>query len=284
MRRFGMVDCRLVHRGRIGMALRKIADRDQRRACQITYSYLLTAPDSEQIGIFTLLADDVARDCNLSVEEATQALAKLGEIGLVQYDADAPLVFVTDMAEMVYGPELVVAGKDGKPDKRHAHLVGTLRSLGDHPFVQAFLDKYGEAYHLNGRGIGGASKGLPRGTQAPPGDPHPHPHPDGDGKGESERGNRIGNGSGILATTDAVLSAYKAEASLRTTVMARCVDLREGPLGHDGAVRLIAAADKLARRKPSDRDFRSKVIAYFESALYGQLSLWEFEQKWDRFT
>jgi len=170
--------------GETGGLLRELG-----RDAQVVGSYLFTCPMANMIGLYYLnlatLIDEVG---HLDREGALKVLRSLSEGGYATFDERSKTVFVVEMAKHQVGEHLT------KRDNRHKALVKELEQYRKSPFFNAFLDRYAEAFELEGvRRNGENGKSLGRGSEAPskPGT--------GTGEGAGE-GERAGTGTGTGST------------------------------------------------------------------------------------
>jgi hypothetical protein len=104
--------------------------------------YLRSCPASSMIGLFYLPLVTIAHETGVALDEARAAIARLAALGCAHLDEEADLVWIPDLAWTEIGPALEPR------DKRVAGIARALEQLGAHPFVDAFLARYGAAYHL----------------------------------------------------------------------------------------------------------------------------------------
>jgi hypothetical protein len=180
--------------GNTGRALRGFPD-GQRIAL-----YLATSPSAMMTGVYYLPLPTLCHEVGITPKRARAALEVLHAEGFAEYDYEASVVWVPEMARCQ-------VGNDPKPDDKR--IKGFLRELESVPhavFVGKFVSKYRDAFHLDeesirkvlpgGFGRGGpASKGPPdhlrRGSEgaskdhrspapapAPAPEPAPTPAPD----------------------------------------------------------------------------------------------------------
>lgn len=153
MREYGLISTKMWTRGS-GKRLRG-------NAIAIAVAcYLCSAPESNLIGVYYCPLPTMAHELGFSVDEVTKALEAVELAGFAFYDHASEFVWVPNHAEMEIGPSL-------RPfDKRRKKIEAELRSIGRHRFVDAFNERYGDAYQL-APSMGhpneqeGASKGLP---------------------------------------------------------------------------------------------------------------------------
>ena len=119
-----------------GKRLRK--DRDARDVAL----YLMTAPGMHMTGIYHLAVPAMAHHLDLSDEACSKALRRLSEEGFAYYDEESELVFVVNGAREQIGKSLKPKDLQIKGIDKH------LAQLDSHPFVNKFVELYGEAYHL----------------------------------------------------------------------------------------------------------------------------------------
>ncbi len=119
-------------------------------------AYLHSGKPANLIGLFSAPLPMIAHELGAKERDVRQAMQVLSEIGIVKHDESADLVFLPDAARLHLGETMTVA------DKRHKHVLGELALHGRHPFVEEFLVRYAEAYHLP-RSFEGPSHAPPNG-------------------------------------------------------------------------------------------------------------------------
>lgn len=122
---------------------------------QLIAIYLLSCPSASMIGLYYLPLPILCHETGSSIEGASKALRSLDEIGFCQYDAETEQVWVIEMAKWQIGEQL------DERDKRVKAVRRVVNTLVNSPFINAFLDRYAEAYHLD------EMKPLRRGIEAP---------------------------------------------------------------------------------------------------------------------
>lgn len=125
---------------------------------QVLAFYLLTCPSASWIGLYYLALPTLQHETGLSADATRRAFAALREIGFAFYDDDSEQVWVPEMARFQIGDEL-------KPnDKKILGIKKDLESLTGSPFVGAFIERYGEVFHIR------LAKALTSPSQGPCGD------------------------------------------------------------------------------------------------------------------
>jgi hypothetical protein len=119
-------------------------------------TYLFSGRPANLIGLFSVPLPTIAHELGAKERDVRQAMGLLQKIGLVKHDESADLVFLPGAARLHLGETMTVA------DKRHKHVLGELALHGSHPFVDEFLARYAEAYHLP-RSFEGPSQAPPNG-------------------------------------------------------------------------------------------------------------------------
>ncbi len=153
MREYGLISTKMWTRGS-GKRLRGNA------VAIAVACYLCSAPESNLIGVYYCPLPTMAHELGFTVEEVTRALEAVELAGFAFYDHASEFVWVPNHAEMEIGPSL------RQFDKRRKRIEAELRSIGHHRFVEAFRERYGEAYQLapsmgHPHAQEGASKGHP---------------------------------------------------------------------------------------------------------------------------
>lgn len=126
---------------------------------QIVGLYLMTGPHSNMLGLYYLPMIYIAHETGLSVEGASEGLARCIEAQFCMYDAATEIVWVIEMAKYQIAEELHPADKQCKGIQRE--YLG----LPENPFLAGFFDKYSVAYHMTVRRPEALDSG--RGKQAP---------------------------------------------------------------------------------------------------------------------
>ena len=134
---------------------------------QVLALYLVTCPSANMIGIYYVPFVAIAHETGLGEKRAKAAMARLTVAGFADYDDDAELAWVPNMAAYQIG-EAISGG-----DKRHKGVTGELGKYTGHRFAERFLETYGTAYGIVPAASKRAASGSPfqgaSGTQeAPP--------------------------------------------------------------------------------------------------------------------
>lgn len=119
--------------------------RDLGREAQLTAIYLITNAHSNMIGIYYLPVAFISHETGLPFDEALKALQNLCEIGFCSYDKKTEYVWIHDTAFDQVSLQLVLN------DNRIRAVNDTYAALPDLPFLQAFYDKYHQAFFLKAR-------------------------------------------------------------------------------------------------------------------------------------
>lgn len=159
---------------------------------QVVALYLLSGSSSTMTGLYYVPLVLMAHETGMTLDEVRDALVVIKEMGFASYDEDRELAWVHNAAEFEFGEGLKLG------DNKIAGIKKHLRSFGEHPFVDAFEERYGVQLRLfeaptkglrrgfveNGQSSAeGASKGLIRaieGAQNQDPDPEQDPEPDQD--------------------------------------------------------------------------------------------------------
>jgi hypothetical protein len=125
------------------------------RACgyeaQIMAMYLLTCHHANMLGLYYLPKTYICNDTGIPMEGACKALKSLSEVGFCSYDEATEMVWVHEMAAYQIGDQL------SSNDKRCAGVQNEYNGLPENRHLQAFFERYADAYHLK----------APRGTSSP---------------------------------------------------------------------------------------------------------------------
>jgi len=125
-------------RGQTGRDIRGLGP-----AAQLVALYLMTAPDSNLIGLYYLPLLIIAHEANCQVEEARFILDALAELDWAFYDLPTETVWVKNMAFYQ------IAERVKRGDNRWRAIVEELGSYDKSPFFNRFLEVYGEPFNLN---------------------------------------------------------------------------------------------------------------------------------------
>lgn len=161
MRDYSRVSGRL-WTGRTGRALRK--DRD----AQVVAFYLLTAPTSNMIGLYSLTLPALCHETGIGEEAVRRCLDLLAGLDFAHYDEESETVWVVNMCRWQIG-ELELS----KGDKRVKGIQKDVEGVASSPLLTGFLERYAKGYHLPfARGVvtpsGTPSEGLQKPSQAKP--------------------------------------------------------------------------------------------------------------------
>jgi len=155
--------------------------------------YLMTCQHANMLGLYYLSETYIAVDTGLGLEGASKGLQRACEAGFCSYDRGSEVVWVHEMARFQVGDSL-----DAK-DNRCKGIQREYDSLPENPFLHAFFQRYSAAFHLTSDR--GKSKGLARGSKAPP--------KPGTGTGT---GDRAGAGAGARTRAGAGIDSGEARA------------------------------------------------------------------------
>ena len=109
---------------------------------QVLALYLMTCHNSSLVGIFNVAIPTMAHETGLSETQVRAALSRLAALELAEFDEDEDLVWVPAMARVQLGEEL------DENDNRRVAVHKALEPFKGHRFVDAFLEKYTEAFKL----------------------------------------------------------------------------------------------------------------------------------------
>lgn len=104
--------------------------------------YLTTSPSSNMLGLFSQPILYMAHETGLGEEGALKGLQGCIEAGFCSYDADSEMVWVHEMARYQIASELKAS------DLRCKGIQKDFEGLPKNPFLQAFFDRYHEAFHM----------------------------------------------------------------------------------------------------------------------------------------
>lgn len=114
-------------------------------SAQAVAFYLLTNPHSNYSCVYYLPESYIAADIGLPVDEVHAALEAIEATGFARYDSDSECVWVVEGASWQIGASL----KEG--DKKVIYIQKEFDAIPeDCPYKDAFMAKYGDAYHMRG--------------------------------------------------------------------------------------------------------------------------------------
>jgi hypothetical protein len=114
---------------------------------QLAAQYLISAPSSNMIGLYYVDLPALAHHIGSPLGGASEALRRACRAGFCAFDQASDLVWVFNVAQIEFGDALKIG------DKRIGGIAKLLRQFGQHPFVAAFLHRYGKAFRLSMEGI-----------------------------------------------------------------------------------------------------------------------------------
>lgn len=129
--------------------------------------YLMSSPHSNMLGLYYQPRLYMAHETGLGIEGASKGLRDCIECGFCQYDDATEMVWVPEMAAYQIGDALASG------DKRCKGIQKDFLALPNNPFVGAFFERYGKAFHLTKRHPFEAAE--PQKPEAPyqaPSEPH----------------------------------------------------------------------------------------------------------------
>lgn len=124
--------------GKTGKEIKKLGGDAQRVAF-----YLLTSPHASMLGVYYLPIGFISHEVGMKIEEASESLRSLQEIGFCSYDYENEYVWVHKMALYQIGLPL-------KPnDNRVKNVKQLFQKLPELSFLKGFYDKYKESMLLD---------------------------------------------------------------------------------------------------------------------------------------
>lgn len=109
---------------------------------QVLALYLVTSPCANMIGIYYVPWVAVLHETGLGEERASSAMSRLRASGFADYDDEAELAWVPNMASYQIGEKV-------KPtDNRHRAVRSELERVGEHRFAAMFVERYGKSYSV----------------------------------------------------------------------------------------------------------------------------------------
>ena len=107
---------------------------------QVLALYFMTAPQSNLIGLYYISINSIVAETGLTEEQIHETLPLITDI--VSYDLANEIAYLPMHAAYQIGDYM-----HGN-DKRKQLVLKDLELVGSHPFVDEFLNKYGDSYHL----------------------------------------------------------------------------------------------------------------------------------------
>jgi hypothetical protein len=107
--------------------------------------YLMTCQHSNMLGLYYLSKAYIAVDTPLGFEGASKGLQGACEVGFCHYDDESEVVWVVEMAAYQIAEEL----KDS--DLRCKGIQREYDALPENPFLTAFYERYGAAFHMSSK-------------------------------------------------------------------------------------------------------------------------------------
>lgn len=123
-----------------------------------TMGYLLTNGHATMLGLYHLPLPYLCHETGCPPKVAEKVVRFLRSIGWLHYDPDTEFVWVIEMAQH----QVLEEGHDalGERDKRVVQIRRIYAALPENPFLHAFFERYGAAFHLDSpRGSAGAELG-----------------------------------------------------------------------------------------------------------------------------
>lgn len=135
---------------------------------QLVALYLVTAPNSNMIGLYAISTAAIANDTGLSSRKVQRALKRLGEIRFSEYDDHAQVVWVLEMARFQVSEKSKDAEALKPEDKRCKGVQREYDLVPDNRMLAAFGEKYASRFHLTRKRRSTGSDGLYASTPASP--------------------------------------------------------------------------------------------------------------------
>lgn len=223
--------------GETGKALR-------RRGSEAVISalYLFSSPHSNMLGLYYQPIAYMGHETGLGEEGARKGLRHCIDVGLCSYDDDTEMVFVHEMAAWQIADSL------SSGDNRCKGIQKDYDALPNCPYLEAFFDRYREAFHLKRRRSNPVKKQEVE---------------EGAYQGASEGGHQAptkpgtGAGAGTGACSEAKASAADAAPALPGFAQAPA----EAPLSAKDRVWLLGPP--LLGDKPANRALLGKLAATY---------------------
>lgn len=144
-------------------------------ATQLTSIYLVSAPNSNMIGLYYLPISTIAHDVGIGVEDAQVSIERLIESNYCSYDYEREIVFIHEMASIQIGEQL------SPNDKQIKGVTKEIAQFASSPLYGDFLDRYRDAFCLVGL------EAPPKPLRSPLGGPPKPGSGSGSGAGPGER-------------------------------------------------------------------------------------------------
>jgi len=165
MRKFGVVAPQF-WTGETGKALR-----GEPHHVRILAIYLMTSPHANMIGLYYLPWVLVGHETGLTIEESTEGMKALDNLGFAKYDETTEMVWIPKMAKYQIGESI-------KPsDNTRKTIQNMLLALPNNPFIANFCTLYADNYHLELHRTTRLST-IGEGSKTPLGGVYPDPAPD----------------------------------------------------------------------------------------------------------
>jgi hypothetical protein len=126
--------------GKTGKALR-----GRGVATQCVALYLMTCPHANMLGLYYLPKVLIAHETGLGRKAMERGLAGCVDAGFCEYDEASEMVWVVEMAKFQ------IAATLKENDLRCRGVQNEFDSLPENPYLDAFHEKYGEAFFMTPR-------------------------------------------------------------------------------------------------------------------------------------
>lgn len=178
---------------------------------QLLYSYLITCPHANMIGLYHLPVAYIQADLGLSVREVRAALERLRGLGFLLYDFVTERIWVIEHWRHELGSDDLSRGENGRWDNRGLRAAEQLKGHVGSELARLFLDRYPKTREFVASLIGEGSLASPVEDGGAPSEPLTSPFEDpsgglardarvsgagtGAGTGAGERGERAPSGA-----------------------------------------------------------------------------------------
>ena len=112
------------------------------RDCQVLALYLLTNSLKNAIGLYYIPKVLISHETGIPFQGSSKGMEKLAEGSFLAYDNSSEVIWIYEMANFQVGKALKIT------DKRVKFVNKLFNEVPNNPFLFDFLEKYGEAYHL----------------------------------------------------------------------------------------------------------------------------------------
>lgn len=146
--------------GETGRAMRPLGS-----DVRVVAAYLITGPNRNMIGLYSLEMPLMVHHTGIPLEGLTKALRSLEELNFCRYDAANEIVWVLEMARVQIGDGLK------STDKQCAGVQNIYDSVPSNRFLGDFFDRYSSAFNMTRRRDPRVQEGPPQAPYQAPSKP-----------------------------------------------------------------------------------------------------------------